>query len=332
MNKQNRSKKRELREVFDDNHLMIVDMLFGKLGNDLSWTKEWEAADLGVYLNPVNFEDKPYKGCNRMNLGVIAWCNGWSDNRWFTMKHINELGFKVRKGEHSNIVEHYGMRYLMRDRSSGEILKYSWNRPKEYDKDLHDLRCWMAPHHFTRVFNANQVEGIELVAEPEKMPEKVLVPKVDRLIDSSWCPVYEERMADNPHCTVFGSFAEIHVPLRSQFFNIDAFASTLAHEMTHSTAPKLGRELGCKGTPQYAKEELVAELGSMFLCAELGFDFHHKVEREDNSAAYIASWLKRTGNKDKELDIYKAAQKALKASELLKERYDAAEKIEKVAA
>ena len=323
MNKANESKKRELREIFDDNHLMIVDTLFEKLGEDLSWEREWDTPGLWKYLDPKNAEGKPYTGCNELNLGVIAWKHGWADNRWFTVKKANELGYKVRKGERSSIVEHYGMRYMMFEKSSGDVVKYSWSKPKEYNESIHDLRCWMAPHHFNRVFNANQLEGIELLAEPEKLPEKVLVPKVDRLIDSSWCPVHEERMADNPHYTVFGGLAEVYVPLRGQFRTIDAFASVLAHEMTHSTAPKLGRELGGKGTPKYAKEELVAELGSMFLCAALGFDFHHKVEREENSAAYIAGWLKRTGNKDKELDIYKAAQKALKASKLLKERYDA---------
>ena len=326
MSKANENRKRELREIFDENHLMIVDTLFEKLGEDLSWTQEWETTGLWKYLDPRNAEGKPYTGCNEINLGVIAWKHGWADNRWFTVKKANELGYRVRKGEHSSIVEHYGMRYMMFDKSSGDVLKYAWSKPKEYDEDKHDLRQWMAPHHFNRVFNANQLEGIELAEEPEKLPEKVLIPKVDRLIDSSWCPIVEERMADNPFWWGSANFGSVHVPLRSQFHNIDAFASVVAHEMTHSTGGKLGRDMtGGKGTPKYAKEELVAELGSMFLCAALGFDFHHKVEREDNSAAYIASWLQRTGNKDKELDIYKAAQKALAASKWLKARYDGME-------
>ncbi|MBQ9000469.1 MAG: DUF1738 domain-containing protein [Eggerthellaceae bacterium] len=328
-NTANENKKRKLREVFDDNHLMIVDALFEKLGEDLSWNAEWEAKGLYKYLNPVNFEGKSYTGCNELNLGVIAWKNGWADNRWFSINRANELGYKVRKGEHSSIVEHYGLRYMMFDRASGDVLKYSWVKPKEYDEGAHELRCWMEPHHFNRVFNAHQLEGIELRAEPEKLPEKALVPTIDRLIASSRCPIYEQRMAEAPHYSI--GFDCINVPLRSQFFNLDAFASVVAHEMTHSTGLELGRKFGKKGTPEYAKEELVAELGSMFLCAALGFDFHHKVEREDNSAAYIASWLKRTGNKDKELDVYKAAQKALKASKLLKERHDNADAVEDAA-
>ena len=330
MGKANEKKKKELREIFDENHLMIVDTLFEKLGDDLSWTKEWETTGLWKYLNPKNFEGKSYTGCNELNLGVIAWKHGWADNRWFTVKKANELGYKVRKGEHSSMVEHYGMRYMMFDKASGDVLRYAWSKPKDYDETIHNLRCWMAPHHFNSVFNAHQLEGIELAAEPEKLPEKVLIPKVDRLIDSSKCPIYEERMSEPPH---YSGLGYIKVPLRSDFHNIDAFASVVAHEMTHSTGDELGRDLtGGKGSPKYAKEELVAELGSMFLCAAIGFDFHHKVEREENSAAYIASWLKRTGNKDKELDIYKAAQKALKASKLLKERYDGMEVSGKLAA
>ena len=330
MGKANEGKKKELREVFDENHLMIVDALFEKLGEDLNWTKEWETEGLWKYLDPRNSEGKPYTGCNELNLGVIAWKHGWADNRWFTVKKANELGYTIRKGEHSSIVEHYGMRYMMFDKASGDVLKYSWVKPKEYDEDVHNLRQWMAPHHFNRVFNAHQLEGIELAAEVEKMPEKALVPKVDRLIASSRCPLYEERMNEPPH---YCGLDYIKVPLRSQFHNIDAFASVVAHEMTHSTGPELGRDLtGRKGTPKYAKEELVAELGSMFLCSALGFDFHHKVEREENSAAYIASWLRRTGNKDHELDIYKAAQKALAASKLLKQRYDGKEDAEYAAA
>jgi antirestriction protein ArdC len=83
----------------------------------------------------------------------------------------------------------------------------------------------------------------------------------------------------------------VQMPTFAQFLDVGAYLATLAHELTHWTGHKsrLDRlKLTPFGTPEYAREELVAEIGAAFICARLGIAGEHI----DNHAAYLASWLK----------------------------------------
>jgi antirestriction protein ArdC len=98
----------------------------------------------------------------------------------------------------------------------------------------------------------------------------------------------------------------IQMPRFEVFQSALAYYSTLAHEWTHWTGavPRLNRELSTRfGGEPYAAEELIAELGAAFLCAELGLSN----EPRPDHAAYLASWLRVLKN-DKRA-IFTAASK-----------------------
>ncbi|MEO1986410.1 MAG: zincin-like metallopeptidase domain-containing protein [Martelella sp.] len=115
----------------------------------------------------------------------------------------------------------------------------------------------------------------------------------------------------------------IRMPPFETFVSAEAHAATLAHECIHWTMHKsrLDRDLGAKsrGDAGYAREELVAELGSVFVCADLGIE----AEPRDDHAAYIASWLKALKN-DKRA-IFQAASHAEKAVGFLHSKQPQAE-------
>ena len=108
---------------------------------------------------------------------------------------------------------------------------------------------------------------------------------------------------------------EITMPKFESFIGPEHYYSTLAHELVHWTGSKhrLERATAAKGvdTATYAKEELVAELGAAFLCADFGID----VATRDDHVSYLASWLKALKN-DKRL-IITAASQASRAADLL---------------
>jgi antirestriction protein ArdC len=107
----------------------------------------------------------------------------------------------------------------------------------------------------------------------------------------------------------------VRMPPFETFRDAESHAATLAHELTHWTRHplRLNREFGRKrwGDQGYAMEELVAELGAAFLCADLAIT----PEVRDDHASYIESWLKVL--KDDKRAVFTAASHASKAVEFL---------------
>lgn len=102
----------------------------------------------------------------------------------------------------------------------------------------------------------------------------------------------------------------VNMPLRENFKDVNSFYAVLAHELVHSTGPKLGRDLsGGFGSSKYAFEELVADIGGRMQCADLGLEYNSS--DHENHVAYWKSWLGALKN-DKNL-LFKAASKAEKS-------------------
>ncbi|MBR2789955.1 MAG: hypothetical protein IKD70_04985 [Eggerthellaceae bacterium] len=100
---------------------------------------------------------------------------------------------------------------------------------------------------------------------------------------------------------LFSPFDRVQVPSRELFESVAGFTGTLAHETIHSTgtASRLDRDMGGMfGSESYAFEELVAELGSVMLCADLGFTYEHDERSLENHAAYLQSWMKALSGQD----------------------------------
>jgi len=106
--------------------------------------------------------------------------------------------------------------------------------------------------------------------------------------DGKWiCPI---RIEHQDNACYFPAKNEILLPEKSQFDKGQSFYSTAFHECIHSTGAQLSRlkDGAAFGSPEYAREELVAELGAALVAHRYGFGSHVK----DESAAYLKSWLK----------------------------------------
>jgi len=139
-----------------------------------------------------------------------------------------------------------------------------------------------------QVFNVAQTSGL---------PDSLIKPQFDGLTQKERHELAENLIRDTGAVIVHVSANSAHydqtndkiqVPFTEQFKNSENYYSTLFHEVIHWTGhtSRLNRPFGKKKSPEYAFEELVAELGSAFLCAEMGIPAPLK-----SSAAYIKSWL-----------------------------------------
>ena len=237
--------------------------------------------------HPINFATKkPYSGVNVWLLGMTEF----SRPEWLTYKQAAELGGQVRKGEESTMACFYSPVASSKKDEDGKSSTYSLLR------------------HFS-LFNVEQIDGLELPALPE-------LPKPS----GSEMAVYLRGRAEalkiglkHQGDSAFYNRVTDCVTLPSTAFVSDAaYSSVLAHELIHATgsANRLNRKKGEKfGDAAYALEELVAELGSAFMCAEFGISNHYGLQHE----SYLASWLKVLGNDNKAFFFFfSAADKAFK--------------------
>lgn len=214
----------------------------------------------------------------------------------------------------------------MKGAKSALIEKWKAFAIKEENKETgeeeitgHYLRlmgCW-------NVFNACEIEGIPPWTNPQHESDRTAVVAAN-LIDSSRCPVMEggAYMGSAAYAPLRDA---ILIAPRETFRSDESFTRTLLHEMTHSTGHPLalGRTMNTQfGSPEYAKEELVAELGSLFMSADLGIQSADmEGEFYDNHVAYLKSWIRAL--EDDPDYLFKAASQADKASGYLMERYEA---------
>lgn len=175
---------------------------------------------------------------------------------------------------------------------------------------------------YWNVFNAEDIEGIPPENAPVHQNDRTAI-IAQNLEESSRCPIIESS-------GYLGSAAyspatdRILIAPRETFRSDEAFTRVLLHEMTHSTGhpSALARVLDTRfGSPSYAEEELVAELGSLFLSADLGIQ-NTELEGEfyENHVSYLQSWMNALENDPSYL--FKAASKADHADTFIMERYE----------
>jgi antirestriction protein ArdC len=171
--------------------------------------------------------------------------------------------------------------------------------------------------HFLKgytVFNVEQIDGL-----PESYYERPSPPRGGLETIEHADAFFRESGAWIEHggsraCYVQGTDI-IHMPCLDTFRDVESYYATLAHECTHWTKhpARLDRSFGRKrfGDEGYAMEELVAELGSAFLCAELDLT----PETREDHASYIANWL--TVLKNDTRAIFTAASHAQRAADFI---------------
>jgi len=215
-----------------------------------------------------------YRGINTVALWAASRVRGYIFPYWASYRQWAKLGAQVRRHERSSIVVFYKRDDRIERSDAGE-----------------DISAPRAVLQYSSVFNASQVDGWTL-PEPPDIDKTERIEKVEAFIDS----LNAEIVYGGDLAFYTPRFDRIHMPHRKAFHgtgtstSTEAFYSTLLHEHIHWSGhlSRLNRDLaGRFGTSAYAMEELVAELGAAFLCAELGITVH---PRKDH-AAYVANWL-----------------------------------------
>lgn len=262
------------------------------------WFKPWSAEHAaGRVSRPLRHNGTPYNGINILMLWASAEDTGFHCPHWMTFRQAKELGGFVRKGEKGSPVVY------------ANTLKKT-----ETDEDGQEVEAEIPYLKEYTVFNACQVEGLPehfnaLAEKPVETLERI--ERADQFFAVTGAEI---RTGGTQAYYAIGD-DYIRMPPFECFRDAESHAATLAHELTHWTRhpSRLDRDLGRKkwGDEGYAMEELVAELGSAFLCADLAVT----PEVRGDHADYIGGWLKVL--KEDKRAIFSAASYASKAVEYL---------------
>jgi antirestriction protein ArdC len=264
------------------------------------WDMPWHRHGV-THTRPMNaLTGKRYRGVNVLALWAAAEARGFTTGLWGTYRQWQEKGAQVRKGEKSSLVVFF--KELAVDETNPET------------GEAERGRRLVAKASY--VFNATQVDGFALPEPAAPANPAEVLTQVEAYVTAT-----NARVAFGGEGAFYRPLTDmIHMPDRSRFVGsatssaTECLYATLLHELTHWTGIKTrcDREFGKRfGDDAYAMEELVAELGAAFLCADLGIA---NTPRPDH-AAYISHWL--TVLKADKKAIFTATSKASQAVDYL---------------
>ena len=292
-------KKNVSKEAFKKIRDKILELMKTE-GSD--WTKSWIGSGA-----PKNFTSKKeYRGMNYFWLAI----QGFACNDWGTFKQWQGKGYKIKKGSKGTEVIFASFIDKSRDR---------WT-----DTDrAHNAATGKTPQAFLWkvywVFNGDQVEGYESKTS-NKNHKKELTDKIRANIEKFIFNTRARVKTGGERCYYSPAQDYIGMPDIKAFNSDVAYYSTLLHELTHWTGSdkRLKREMsGGMGSESYAKEELVAEIGSAFLSNSLDIE---KTVREDH-AQYLNNWISVIQNDEKAMiTAFSQAQKAIDFLNKLQEK------------
>jgi antirestriction protein ArdC len=237
------------------------------------WSRPWTGG--GATGGPLRHCGTPYTGINRLYLWAVADSCGYTSRYWMTYRQAGELGGQVRKGEKSALSVYYNsVSRTEADPRTGE----------ESQKNIRFLRAYS-------VFNAAQIDGLPNYFYPDTAEPTPVEPSVRQgSIDAFFSAIPANVRHGGNQAYFSPTFDYIQLPEPRAFKSIDHYASTRAHESVHWSGHKdrLARTFGNRfGDKAYSAEELVAEIGAGFICAELGLPN----ELHDSHASYVGHWL-----------------------------------------
>ena len=240
------------------------------------WVKPWNSNGIDAPFNPIS--KRYYNGINFIQLSMMPG----STHNWVTYKQAQSVGAQVRKGSKGVQVIYFSP-LEVKDKVSNEV------------KKIPMLKTYT-------VFNADQVDGLELPA-PTERTEIEVNESCEAFIKSQRARIE----FGGSRAFYVPSLDYIQLPELDQFKSTPDYYATALHELSHWTGheSRLNRDFKNRfGSEAYAFEELVAELGSAMLCA------HLKIDGQLQHASYIDSWLKVL--KDDSKNILKASAQAQK--------------------
>lgn len=264
------------------------------------WKMPWHY-DQANAARPVNVvSGKPYRGVNVLALWATAQVLGYSSPQWATYKQWQEKGAQVRKGEKSSLVVFWKVSDFGNDEETQPDQAEDESSPS-------GRRAILARGY--SVFNADQVDGYTAPALPA-LPVIARIEHAERF----FAHIGVEVKHGGGRAYYQPTTDHIQMPPFEVFRDAVAYYAVLGHETMHWTGAKsrLDRDLKQRfGTEAYAAEELVAELGAAFLCADLALA---NAPRPDH-AAYVARWLRVLKGDPRAL--FTAAAKAQQAADYL---------------
>ncbi len=276
------------------------------------WIRPWNAEHAaGRITRPLRHNGQPYSGINVLSLWMSALSQNFAAPIWMTYRQATEMNAHVRKGEKGSLVVYANaITRTEHDETTGE----------DTEHEIPDMKGYT-------VFNVEQIEGLPEIYYAKAVSTHDPIARIDHAET-----FFGSLGATIRHGGNRAYYAQeldyVQMPPFEAFRDAESYYGTLAHELTHWTKreQRLNRDFGRKrfGDEGYASEELVAELGSAFVCADLEL---HQEPREEN-AAYIATWLEVLRNDNRA--IFAAAAHAQRAADYLNQK--AAAQVPKICA
>jgi len=263
------------------------------------WVKPWNAEHAaGRITRPLRHNAQPYSGINILSLWMSAMAQNFAAPIWMTFRRALELDAHVRKGEKGSLVVYAkSITCTEHDEKSGE----------DVEREIPFLKAYS-------VFNVEQIDGLPGIYYAKSVAPLDPVARIDhaeKFLHATGVTISH----GGTHAYYNHSTDAVQMPPFESFRDADSYYSTLAHELTHATAHKtrLDRDFGGHrfGSNAYAQEELVAELGAAFLCADLELT----LEPREDHAAYIVNWLEVLQNDNRA--VFTAAAHAQKAADFI---------------
>lgn len=275
MTRQTNSSKRA------DPHARITERILAELEQGVRpWMKPWSADTLaGRVTRPLRSTGEPYSGINVILLWMEAVANGYASPTWMTYKQAQAHGGQVRKGEQGAPIVYYGTTTKRKDKATNG----------DDDQEGREIRFLKTYH----VFNVAQIEGLpeRFTEEWEEAPAPPPFERIEVAEQFFEATGAQVRHGGNQAYYHLGQ-DRIQLPPFEAFKDAESYYCVRGHETVHWTraASRLDRNFGRErwGDEGYAREELVAELGSCFLVADLGL----ALEPREDHASYLASWIK----------------------------------------
>ncbi|MEO8313365.1 MAG: zincin-like metallopeptidase domain-containing protein [Pseudomonadota bacterium] len=236
------------------------------------WCQPWKNGGSGG-CRPLRCNGEPYRGINVLMLWAGREAKGYTSPYWLTFKQALELNAHVRKGEHGSMVVYADRITKSQANAEGE----------EVEEEIRYLKVYT-------VFNAEQVVGLPerfFVRADDARPAAARIEEAEAFAAATKAEIHQGGNA-----AYYAPGADrIQMPPLAAFRDAQAYYATLLHELTHWTgsASRLAREFGRRrsGDAEYAREELVAEIGAAFLCADLGIALEPRADHAD----YLGHWL-----------------------------------------
>lgn len=311
-----------------DIYNMITDKVISMFKNAKAsdYHRPWKD---DAFFIPLNFDSKkPYRGVNRLLLQErIGFAGAFRNPYFLTFNQIKKHGGKLKKGTRGYEVVYYSIRYIVpADKNTGRKAYSSTNAHKVIDfidkhKLSEDIVTRIPMIRYYNVYNGEDITGIDFKLPEVKIgraiPETASENKAAQLIVENYPNPPAIKHGGNE---AYYKLSEdlVRMPKVEQFDSVNDYYRTLFHELTHSTRHenRLNREkISFRfGDSGYAKEELVAEFGAVFLSAWAGIMWYNN----KNHAAYLKGWnsaIKEAENDNKFL--MKAASLAQAATDYI---------------